>query len=165
MPHPPDPQGRLRGQRPRTRHHDPELAERFDETGAVGRGEDLSRGGGELVRASLDLGAEVTARRGGGAGFRHRTARDQPFACGAPLLGAPATSLEALHGGRPDRRDRDECLDEVAAWSPAHGIATLLLGHNLDGAVGDQDPEEVFRALTGMLFMSPPKRPRPPGPP
>ncbi|NNN37073.1 TetR/AcrR family transcriptional regulator [Streptomyces sp. S3(2020)] len=43
-------------------------------------------------------------------------------------------------------------LAGVAAWSLAHGFATLLLGHNLDGPVGDQDPEEVFRTLAGMLF-------------
>lgn len=49
----------------------------------------------------------------------------------------------------------DPRLAGVAAWSLAHGFATLLLGHNLDGAVGDQDPEEVFRTLTGMLFQPP----------
>ena len=31
-------------------------------------------------------------------------------------------------------------------------MATLLLSHNLDGPVGDQDPEEVFRELATMLF-------------
>ncbi|WP_328871896.1 TetR/AcrR family transcriptional regulator [Streptomyces sp. NBC_00287] len=46
----------------------------------------------------------------------------------------------------------DSRLAGVAAWSLAHGFATLLLGHNLDGPVGDRDPEEVFRELAGMLF-------------
>ncbi|WP_373682217.1 MULTISPECIES: TetR-like C-terminal domain-containing protein [Streptomyces] len=45
-------------------------------------------------------------------------------------------------------------LAGVAAWSLAHGIATLLLSHNLDDPVGDQDPAEVFRALREMLFQS-----------
>ncbi|MEV0221227.1 TetR/AcrR family transcriptional regulator [Streptomyces sp. NPDC050704] len=54
----------------------------------------------------------------------------------------------------PEGRGTDARLAGVAAWSLAHGFATLLLSHNLDGPVGDQDPEEVFRALTGMLFRS-----------
>jgi AcrR family transcriptional regulator len=49
-------------------------------------------------------------------------------------------------------RGSDSRLAGVAAWSLAHGFATLLLSHNLDGPVGDQDPEEVFHALTGLLF-------------
>lgn len=48
----------------------------------------------------------------------------------------------------------DARLAGVAAWSLAHGFATLLLSHNLDGAVGERDPEEVFLSLTGMLFRS-----------
>ncbi|MET9723254.1 TetR/AcrR family transcriptional regulator [Streptomyces zaomyceticus] len=40
----------------------------------------------------------------------------------------------------------------IAAWSLAHGFATLLLTHNVTGAVGDRDPEEYFRSLTGLLF-------------
>ncbi|MBA2949863.1 TetR/AcrR family transcriptional regulator [Streptomyces himalayensis] len=51
-------------------------------------------------------------------------------------------------------RGPDARLAGVAAWSLAHGFATLLLSHNLDGPVGDRDPEDVFRALTGMLFRS-----------
>ncbi|MGI3226660.1 TetR/AcrR family transcriptional regulator [Streptomyces sp. GTA36] len=49
-------------------------------------------------------------------------------------------------------RGTDARLAGVAAWSLAHGFATLLLSHNLDGPVGDQDPEEVFRLLSGLLF-------------
>ncbi|MFF1509148.1 TetR/AcrR family transcriptional regulator [Streptomyces sp. NPDC058326] len=40
----------------------------------------------------------------------------------------------------------------IAAWSLAHGFATLLLTHNVRDAVGDRDPEEYFRDLTGLLF-------------
>jgi AcrR family transcriptional regulator len=59
---------------------------------------------------------------------------------------------EAVSGVRPE--GIDPRLAGVAAWSLAHGFATLLLGRNLDGAVGDRDPEEVFRALAGTLFRS-----------
>ncbi|WP_438303686.1 TetR/AcrR family transcriptional regulator [Streptomyces sp. HUAS TT11] len=52
--------------------------------------------------------------------------------------------------GRAD----DARLAGVAAWSLAHGFATLLLGHSLDAPIGDRDPEEVFRTLAGMLFRS-----------
>ncbi|MGW1029191.1 TetR/AcrR family transcriptional regulator [Streptomyces sp. NPDC002577] len=51
-------------------------------------------------------------------------------------------------------RGPDARLAGVAAWSLAHGFATLLLSHNLDGPVGDRDPEDVFRTLAGMLFRS-----------
>ncbi|MFJ7960626.1 TetR/AcrR family transcriptional regulator [Streptomyces sp. NPDC096319] len=40
----------------------------------------------------------------------------------------------------------------IAAWSLAHGFATLLLTRNVGGAIGDDDPEEYFRSLTGLLF-------------
>src|SRR5689334_19753027 len=50
-----------------------------------------------------------------------------------------------------DPGDVDPRLAGVAAWSLAHGFATLLLSHNLDGPVGDQNPEEVFRTLAATL--------------
>ncbi|MEU6374195.1 TetR/AcrR family transcriptional regulator [Streptomyces sp. NPDC046909] len=59
---------------------------------------------------------------------------------------------EAVSGVHPE--GIEPRLAGVAAWSLAHGFATLLLGHNLDGPVGDRDPEEVFRALAAMLFRS-----------
>ncbi|WP_406366281.1 TetR/AcrR family transcriptional regulator [Streptomyces sp. NBC_00645] len=61
-----------------------------------------------------------------------------------------AVSALPSEGRGPDAR-----LAGVAAWSLAHGFATLLLSHNLDAQVGEQDPGEVFHALTGMLFRSP----------
>lgn len=61
---------------------------------------------------------------------------------------------EAVAAVPPSGRGTDPRLAGVAAWSLAHGFATLLLSHNLDGPVGDQDPEDVFRLLTGMLFQS-----------
>ncbi|MCZ4514402.1 TetR-like C-terminal domain-containing protein [Streptomyces sp. ActVer] len=71
------------------------------------------------------------------------------------------TTARALAGERlrdavsavpPEGRGTDARLAGVAAWSLAHGFATLLLSHNLDGPVGDQDPEEVFRLLSDLLF-------------
>jgi AcrR family transcriptional regulator len=58
----------------------------------------------------------------------------------------------AVSGVRSEDFGIDTRLAGVAAWSLAHGFATLLLGHNLDAAVGDRDPEEVFRTLTTTLF-------------
>ncbi|ATW48881.1 TetR/AcrR family transcriptional regulator [Streptomyces xantholiticus] len=40
----------------------------------------------------------------------------------------------------------------IAAWSLAHGFATLLLTHNLDEPVGDRDPADSFRSLADLLF-------------
>jgi AcrR family transcriptional regulator len=51
-------------------------------------------------------------------------------------------------------RGTDARMAGIAAWSLAHGFATLLLSHNLDDPVGDRDPEDVFRTLTTMLFRS-----------
>ncbi|MFE6410618.1 TetR/AcrR family transcriptional regulator [Streptomyces sp. NPDC057837] len=59
---------------------------------------------------------------------------------------------EAVTTVPSEGRGTDARLAGVAAWSLAHGFATLLLGHNLDGPVGDRDPEEVFRELAAMLF-------------
>lgn len=50
------------------------------------------------------------------------------------------------------RRGEDPRLRGTAAWSLAHGFATLLLSGNLGGAVGDRDPEEVFRSLAASMF-------------
>ncbi|MFJ3304869.1 TetR/AcrR family transcriptional regulator [Streptomyces sp. NPDC086549] len=59
---------------------------------------------------------------------------------------------DAVSTVSPAGRGADDRLAEVAAWSLAHGFATLLLSHNLDGPVGDRDPEAVFRTLAAMLF-------------
>ncbi|KUN60301.1 TetR/AcrR family transcriptional regulator [Streptomyces griseorubiginosus] len=58
----------------------------------------------------------------------------------------------AVSGVRAEDFGIDARLAGVAAWSLAHGFATLLLSHNLDGPVGDKDPEEVFRTLATTLF-------------
>ncbi|MEV6163077.1 TetR/AcrR family transcriptional regulator [Streptomyces sp. NPDC052052] len=59
----------------------------------------------------------------------------------AGVTGLPATG-----------RGNDTRLAGVAAWSLAHGFATLLLSGNLAGPVGAEDPEEVFRSLATLLF-------------
>ncbi|MFD9033707.1 TetR/AcrR family transcriptional regulator [Streptomyces sp. NPDC059567] len=59
-----------------------------------------------------------------------------------------------IAGVSADGRGPDPRLAGVAAWSLAHGFATLLLSHNLAGPIGEQDPEEVFHTLAGLLFAS-----------
>jgi AcrR family transcriptional regulator len=72
------------------------------------------------------------------------------------LVTAQALSGAALRdavAGVPDRdRGVETRLAGVAAWSLAHGFATLLLAHNLDDALPGGDPEEVFRELATTLF-------------
>lgn len=52
----------------------------------------------------------------------------------------------------------DPELAGVAAWSLAHGFATLLLTHNLERAVGEGDPEDVFRTMAEISFTPSPAR-------
>ncbi|MFJ9187646.1 MULTISPECIES: TetR/AcrR family transcriptional regulator [unclassified Streptomyces] len=79
----------------------------------------------------------------------HRT--DDP-----DLLAARARATEALRAGVADLpqagRGEDDRLAGVAAWSLAHGFATLLLSGNLSDAMEGRDPEAVFRSLAGLIF-------------
>ncbi len=72
------------------------------------------------------------------------------------LLSAQARATDALRAGvadlPPGGRGEDDRLAGVAAWSLAHGFATLLLSGNLSDALEGRDPEEAFRSLTGLLF-------------
>ncbi|MFI6421326.1 TetR/AcrR family transcriptional regulator [Streptomyces sp. NPDC050842] len=61
-----------------------------------------------------------------------------------------SAELRAGVAGLPDVPDARAA--GIAAWSLAHGFATLLLTRNVDAALGGQDPEEYFRSLTGLLF-------------
>ncbi|THA74543.1 TetR/AcrR family transcriptional regulator [Streptomyces sp. A0642] len=73
----------------------------------------------------------------------------------ADLLAAKeraSVELRAGVDGLPSGGGDDARLTGVAAWSLAHGFATLLLTGNLAGPVGDRDPEEVFRALATPVF-------------
>ena len=73
------------------------------------------------------------------------------------LMAARARSYGQLRAGvaaLPDDRTTDPDLVGIAAWSTAHGFATLLLTHNLDRALGGRGPEDAFRALAGALFDS-----------
>ncbi|UUU22682.1 TetR/AcrR family transcriptional regulator [Streptomyces sp. DSM 40750] len=80
------------------------------------------------------------------------------------LTTARALSREQLRTAvttaRPETLDADPRLAGIAAWSLSHGFATLLLSGNLAAVVGDQDPEEVFRTATELLFPSTPSAPR-----
>ncbi|MFI7087434.1 TetR/AcrR family transcriptional regulator [Streptomyces anulatus] len=79
----------------------------------------------------------------------HRT--DDP-----DLLAARVRATEALRAGvadlPPAGRGEDDRLAGVAAWSLAHGFATLLLSGNLSDAMEGRDPEAAFRSLTGLIF-------------
>ncbi|MEV6853490.1 TetR/AcrR family transcriptional regulator [Streptomyces microflavus] len=72
------------------------------------------------------------------------------------LLSAQARATDALHAGvadlPPGGRGEDDRLAGVAAWSLAHGFATLLLSGNLSDALEGRDPEEAFRSLTRLIF-------------
>ncbi|MBK5994323.1 MULTISPECIES: TetR/AcrR family transcriptional regulator [Streptomyces] len=72
------------------------------------------------------------------------------------LLSAQARATDALRAGvadlPPGGRGEDDRLAGVAAWSLAHGFATLLLSGNLADALEGRDPEEAFRSLTGLIF-------------
>ncbi|MFJ6657917.1 TetR/AcrR family transcriptional regulator [Streptomyces sp. NPDC091377] len=93
--------------------------------------------------------AASTARDAAPAGLD--TAPTGPDTASTGLDTAPAATHTASAREAPDTAD-DSRLAEVAAWSLAHGFATLLLGHNLDEPLGGQDPEEAFRSLAGMMF-------------
>ncbi|MDX5577291.1 TetR/AcrR family transcriptional regulator [Streptomyces griseus] len=73
------------------------------------------------------------------------------------LLAARTRATDALRAGvsdlAPAGRGEDDRLAGVAAWSLAHGFATLLLTGNLSDAMEGRDPEEAFRALAGMVFV------------
>ncbi|MFD8210635.1 TetR/AcrR family transcriptional regulator [Streptomyces sp. NPDC059695] len=69
------------------------------------------------------------------------------------LLAAKERASAELRTGVADLSNApDTRTAGIAAWSLAHGFATLLLTRNVQGAVGDRDPEEYFRSLTGLLF-------------
>ncbi|MFC0598329.1 TetR/AcrR family transcriptional regulator [Streptomyces palmae] len=74
----------------------------------------------------------------------------------AALLAARARAgaeLQAGIGAVPERRrGEDARLAGIAAWSLAHGFATLLLSENLREPVAGRDPEDVFRELAELLF-------------
>ncbi|WP_406371307.1 TetR/AcrR family transcriptional regulator [Streptomyces sp. NBC_01550] len=75
------------------------------------------------------------------------------------LLAAKARAAQALRTGVTglpvEGRGDDPRLAGIAAWSLAHGYATLLLSGNLNDPLGDRNAEEVFRSLTGLLFRTP----------
>ncbi|MEU1123069.1 TetR/AcrR family transcriptional regulator [Streptomyces sp. NPDC005899] len=72
------------------------------------------------------------------------------------LLAGKARATDALRAGisgLPETaRGDDERLAGIAAWSLAHGFATLLLSGSLDEPVGGRDPGDVFRALAASTF-------------
>ncbi|MEV0051008.1 TetR/AcrR family transcriptional regulator [Saccharopolyspora shandongensis] len=72
------------------------------------------------------------------------------------LLAAKAQAWDALRAGLPAALD-DAGADRaaLAAWSIAHGFATLRLTGNLPAAARDRDPAEAFREIAGLLDVAP----------
>ncbi|MCR0988394.1 MULTISPECIES: TetR/AcrR family transcriptional regulator [Streptomyces] len=71
------------------------------------------------------------------------------------LRAATAAAGEALRAGVAGAPGADATrprLAGVAAWSLAHGFASLLLSDNLDEALEGRAPEEAFREIAGLLF-------------
>ncbi|MGH3451336.1 MAG: TetR/AcrR family transcriptional regulator [Haloechinothrix sp.] len=76
--------------------------------------------------------------------------RDDP-----ELVAARTRTGEVLRIGvaaMGSRTGGDPELAGLAAWMMAHGFAALRQSGNLDAAVGDRDPEDVFRAAAGLMF-------------
>ncbi|WP_128977187.1 TetR/AcrR family transcriptional regulator [Streptomyces roseicoloratus] len=71
------------------------------------------------------------------------------------LLAAKERASAELRAGVTDLADgagTDPRTTGIAAWSLAHGFATLLLTHNLDEPLAGRDPGELFHALAGLTF-------------
>ena len=68
------------------------------------------------------------------------------------LLAAKERASTELRAGVTDLAGTtaDPRATGIAAWSLAHGFATLLLTHNLDEPLAGRDPGEVFRTLAGL---------------
>ncbi|WP_405860475.1 TetR/AcrR family transcriptional regulator [Streptomyces sp. NBC_01515] len=114
--------------------------------GAIGEAADLKDAGVRYVRFAREHPAHFQVM------FAPELLRDGDLELTTARALATDALRHAVSAVPPEGRGPDDRLAGVAAWSLAHGFATLLLGHNLDGAVGEQDPEEVFRVLAGMLF-------------
>lgn len=114
--------------------------------GAIGEAADLKDAGVRYVRFAREHPAHFQVM------FAPELLRDGDLELATARALATDALRHAVSAVPPEGHGADTRLAGVAAWSLAHGFATLLLGHNLDGAVGERDPEEVFRVLAGMLF-------------
>ncbi|MET9952165.1 TetR/AcrR family transcriptional regulator [Streptomyces sp. NPDC006339] len=74
----------------------------------------------------------------------------------AGVTGLPATGSGTTDAGTATTTAPDARTAGIAAWSLAHGFATLLLTHNVAGAVGDRDPGDYFRSLADLMFRTGP---------
>ncbi|MFD5574396.1 TetR/AcrR family transcriptional regulator [Streptomyces cadmiisoli] len=115
---------------------------------AIGESADLKDAGARYVRFAREHPAHFQVM------FTPELLRADDLELTTARALAGAALREAVSAVAPENRGSDPRLAGIAAWSLAHGFATLLLGHNLDEPVGDRDPEEVFRALAAMLFRS-----------
>ncbi|WP_128375882.1 TetR/AcrR family transcriptional regulator [Streptomyces cavernae] len=113
---------------------------------ALGEADDLRDAGVRYVRFATEHPAHFQVM------FRPELLRGDDLELATARALAGERLRTAVSAVPPEGRGADQRLAGVAAWSLAHGFATLLLSHNLDGPVGEQDPEEVFHALASLLF-------------
>ncbi|ORT58489.1 TetR/AcrR family transcriptional regulator [Streptomyces sp. CB03238] len=104
---------------------------------------DLSDAGVRYVRFAMDHPAH----------FQVMFQPDLHHPTDPALLAAKSRAGNRLREAVADAVETDDPrLAGIAAWSLAHGFATLLLTHNLTDPVGDRAPEDVFRSLADLLF-------------
>ncbi|MCE7001763.1 TetR/AcrR family transcriptional regulator [Kibdelosporangium philippinense] len=122
--------------------------------------------GNELLAESLAQAAEGDRDRLKDLGVRYvRFALDHPghfevmyrpdlYHRHAPeLLAAREQTAKLLRGTiEAMGGDQNARATQLAAWSAAHGFATLALAGNLDKTIGEQDPAEVFRTVADVMF-------------
>lgn len=116
-------------------------------TAALSDATDLRDAGVRYVRFAVDHPAHFQVM------FRPDLLRTDD----SDLTAAKARSYDQLRTGvatLPADRTTDPELAGIAAWSVAHGFATLLLTHNLDRSLGERTAEEAFRALATVMFKS-----------
>lgn len=112
-------------------------------TDAVGRPDELRELGVAYVRFAIDHPAHFEVM------FRRDLCHDD-----APeLIAARERTAGLLRGGVDTVTTDDDSLPAMlAAWSLAHGFATLWQGGSIER---DADPAEAFRAISRHLFTRP----------
>ncbi|MFF7360935.1 WHG domain-containing protein [Streptomyces sp. NPDC008125] len=116
---------------------------------------DLTEKGARYVRFAADHPAHFQVM------FQPDLYRADDPALAAARERATRTLREGVAGLAPDHADDHPGASEegrrkgVAAWSLAHGFASLLLSHNLTDFLGGRDAEEAFRSVADGVFGGP----------
>ncbi|MGW2281093.1 TetR/AcrR family transcriptional regulator [Streptomyces sp. NPDC001770] len=114
---------------------------------------DLTEKGARYVRFAADHPAHFQVM------FQPDLYRADDPALTAARERATRTLREGVAGLAPDGTGHPGADDArrtgVAAWSLAHGFASLVLSHNLTDFLGGRDPEEAFRSVANGVFGGP----------